>query len=39
MKNVLVLTGHVPSSLALDEIILPSSRLALPSNSLPELFK
>jgi hypothetical protein len=36
---VLVLTGRVPSSLALDEIVLLSSRLALPSNAPPGLFK
>ena len=31
---MLVLTGYVPSSLPLDEILLPSSRPALPSNAL-----
>ena len=36
---MLVLTGRVPSTLALDEIFLPSSRLALPSNAPPGLFK
>jgi hypothetical protein len=36
---VLVVTGRVPSSLALDEIVLPFSRLALSLNAPPELFK
>ena len=30
--------GHVISSLALDGIVLPSSRLSLPSNALPGFF-
>ena len=38
-KCVLVLTGHVPSFLALGEIVLPSSSFALPSNAPLILFK
>ena len=34
-----VLTGRVPSSLALDEIVLPYSRLALSLNAPSKLFK